>query len=220
MMQEAATTRSSELRAPELRQRREEYQEAGLRAQDLAGGLSPRQFWWRPDRKAWSLGECLDHLVRADLRYLDVIDRSIEQGWAAGRTGGGPFEPGILGRLLIHGVDPPARMRIPAPRSIQPRRPKDAGGGPGPAGHAGSPEDTAAVGQSKLPLHRFLELRGDLTERLWAADGLDLKRVQVTSPFVPLVHIALDTAFRVITGHERRHLWQAQRVMRDAGFPM
>ena len=81
------------------------------------------------------------------------------------------------------------------------------------------PSGSAAPGAPGSPLARFLALRHDHAERLRAADGLALDRVRVRSPFVPLVTVNLDTALRILTGHERRHLWQAQQVRAHPEFP-
>ena len=70
---------------------------------------------------------------------------------------------------------------------------------------------TGGPGESPLPA--FLELRGRLRERLEAADGLDLGRVRVRSPFIPLLSVDLGSAFALVAVHERRHLWQARQVL-------
>ena len=55
--------------------------------------------------------------------------------------------------------------------------------------------------------------------RLEAADGVALDEVRVRSPFVPLIRMDLGTAFTVIAAHQRRHLWQAEQVAAEEGFP-
>ena len=39
------------------------------------------------------------------------------------------------------------------------------------------------------------------------------------SPFNSKLHYNLYSAFRIITAHQRRHLWQAQNVWEAEGFP-
>jgi hypothetical protein len=197
-------TDETPLKSDALRDRRRELAEAGARAQSLAGPLSGRQLWWRPAPGRWSIGECLDHLCLADEAYLEVLDQAIESGRAAGCIADGPPRRSLIGNALVHGVEPPARVKIPAPRRIRPRHPDE---------HA---EDTTAPGD---PLARFLDLRRQIGRRLTAADGLALGRVRVRSPFVPLISVTLDTALRIVTGHERRHLAQAEAVAESDGFP-
>ena len=185
-----------------LRDRWLEFEDQGSQAGSLAGALTGEQLWWRPAPGRWSVGECLEHLVLAGEAYLEVLDESIAKARRRGWTADGPPGRGLLGNLLVHGVEPPARVKIPAPARIRPERPA-------------TPHDDGGEG----PLARFLALRGRYRERLEDADGLDLGRAKVRSPFVPLVRLSLDAALRVVTGHERRHLHQARRVLAAPDFP-
>lgn len=202
-----------DLVACELRQRWRELHASGEEARRLVAGLTTTQFWWRPAERRWSVAECLGHLVLAGEAYHAVIDPAVETARArgvriAGRPDVGAPDGSRLGDVLLKGLEPPTRLRIPAPARIRPTRPTD-------------PQDaaSAAPGAPGSPLARFLALRHAHAERLRAADGLALDRVRVRSPFVPLVTVDLDTALRILTGHERRHLWQAQQARAHPGFP-
>jgi hypothetical protein len=46
---------------------------------------------------------------------------------------------------------------------------------------------------------------------------LDLAAIRFPNPFVRGIGFSLTTGLHVVTAHERRHLWQAQRVRRAAG---
>ena len=56
-------------------------------------------------------------------------------------------------------------------------------------------------------------------DRLRQANGLDLARARVRSPAASWIHVPLGTGFMAMTAHERRHLWQARRVLDAPGFP-
>jgi hypothetical protein len=47
--------------------------------------------------------------------------------------------------------------------------------------------------------------------------GIDLAGTRFRNPFVRWIRFSLATGLHVIAAHERRHLWQAQRV-RDAAL--
>jgi hypothetical protein len=181
----------------------EDLKANGERAVEVAGSLTPSQLWQRPRPKRWSVGECLDHLVLAGDSYLEVLDEAITGAARAenASTTGEP-RPNVLERILLHGLEPPARIRIPAPARIRPRRPHSA------VEPASTENDDPAD-----PRARFQEKRQDYARRLEAAEGLDLEGVKVRSPFVRWIHISLDTAFRIVSGHERRHLAQAERAL-------
>ena len=61
-------------------------------------------------------------------------------------------------------------------------------------------------------LERFDYLQGELLVRLDRANGLALDRLFVISPFNARFNYNLYSAFRLLPVHQRRHLWQAERV--------
>lgn len=121
-----------------------------------------------------------------------------------GLTGGEPSGLSLYSRILVDGVEPPARVRIPVPASIRPQRPND------PDADDPGPEDVVGA---------FVDLRSEIADRLEAADGLDLEKVRIRSPLAKFVSVNLDTTFRIMTGHERRHLRQAREVLAHSEFP-
>lgn len=191
-----------DLRSEELRKSRAELREAGQRAEELTVGVAPSQLWWRPEPEAWSIGECLDHLVQTGEAYLDVLDEAIENARRRGLRAEGDYRPNLVGRWLPGLLEPPPGLKVPAPGRIRPRSP-----------------DSDAPHPGGDPVEAFLELRERFDRRLEAADGLDLGHIGVPSPFVPLLRFDLGSAFRVIAAHERRHLWQARQVREAKGFP-
>ena len=50
-------------------------------------------------------------------------------------------------------------------------------------------------------------------DRLRQSSGLDLARARVSSPAVNWLRIPLGSSFAVMAAHERRHLWQAARIV-------
>lgn len=191
----------------ELVRRAEEFRQAAFRAENLAGELTERQLAWRPEPGRWSVKECLEHLVGVGEAYLQVLDRAIREGRGEGRTGRGPFRHGPWDRWLVRLMEPPPRLGIPAPRAVNPLKDADAGGSTGEEA-SGAPV-----------LARFVELQDRLMERLDRADGLDLAGIRLSSPFVSLVRMDLGTAFALVAAHQRRHLWQAEQVTEEEGFP-
>ncbi|HEY4593986.1 MAG TPA: hypothetical protein VIJ61_16325, partial [Thermoanaerobaculia bacterium] len=54
---------------------------------------------------------------------------------------------------------------------------------------------------------------------LCEAAGLDLNGTRFVNPFIPLIRFSLGTGFQVLPSHQRRHLWQAERVRANPRFP-
>lgn len=167
------------------------------RFRPLVHGLNEEQFNWRVDERSWSIAQCLDHLNVANRLYLAPMLVGIEAGRRSGATRKGPIRSGFLERLFVGSMEPPPKWKLPAPRKIVP-----------------------AVNKPKAEVVEEWRLTQDeVRALLHASAGLDLNGIRFVNPFIPLVRFSVGTGFLVIAAHERRHLWQAERVKGDAGFP-
>ncbi len=180
---------------PEL----EGYQDQLLSIQQDAPGivaqLTGEQFNWRPAPGKWSIAECFDHLNATARVFLAKIDRSITEAKAKGLTGTGPFAYGLIDRLMIRAMEPPPRFRTRSPKVVRP------------AGH--TTRDREAV------MREFMEWQDRFAARIQEADGLELSRARVQSPFGRWLTYSLGGAFAIALAHERRHVWQAKQVRND-----
>lgn len=159
-------------------------------AKSVVSGLSEDLGTWQAATGSWSVAECFDHLAVAGTVYLRAMEASTLVARSRGRWRKGPALPGLIGGWFVRRLEPPVRVKINAPRTIQPR--------PSP------------------PLHEavsaFLESHADVRRFLAANDDLDLAGIRFPNPFVPGVRFSLATGVHVIAAHDRRHLWQARRV--------
>ncbi len=162
-------------------------------ARRLVEGLSEEDGRWRPAPDAWSVAECLDHLAVANRVYLEAMREPAERARAAGRLRRAPALPGFFGRMFVNSLEPPAKSRTKrkAPGKIRPRE------------SPGLRDAFDAFIASQEPVRAFL--------REYA--NIDLAGVRFRNPFIGVIHFSLATGLNVITAHERRHLWQAGRVL-------
>ena len=161
------------------------------RAQQLVSGLTPEQLTRRPDPARWSIAECIVHLNMSAADYLPLIASAIEEAKRANMTGQGPFNAGWLGRFLINSMEPPPKRRFKAPEKIA---------------------HPAPVDDAQKLLGDFLRAQDELERLAKAAEGLDLERIKIQSPYAWWLRLRLCAVFPFILAHERRHLWQAERV--------
>ena len=64
-------------------------------------------------------------------------------------------------------------------------------------------------------LPTFLELQNQLISTVYDAEGLDLNTIKVRSPVSTRISYNLYSCFEIITAHQRRHLWQAEKVREE-----
>lgn len=59
----------------------------------------------------------------------------------------------------------------------------------------------------------FCELQGQFINCVVASIRLDLRRIRVTSPAIPLLRLSLGAWFEATLAYERRHLAQARSAL-------
>ena len=158
------------------------------------GPLDDRQFNWRVSDGAWSVGQCLDHLVKANramcVAMNDALDgrRSLVQRL--------PVLPGVFGRMLVKSQSPVATRKFVAP---QPARP-----------------GLSTV--ERRTLSEFTDYNSEMSERLQALGDRELVVVMV-SPFASFIAYSVLDGWRLIAAHNWRHVEQARRVTQSPGCP-
>ncbi|MGH9851772.1 MAG: DinB family protein [Blastocatellia bacterium] len=191
-----APNRSVEL-VSELQEYHRQVEGIKLDAEDLARGLSEAQFNWRPSPEKWSINECLEHLNITARLYWSTLAEAINGARINGWFGDGPYKRTWMGSLLIHLMEPPARMRFKASRRLRP---------------------PADIPMTQV-LSQFMAFQNRLLDLIRDANGVDLSRPKIQSPGNKLIRLTLVQGFGLTTAHERRHLWQARQVKDDPGFP-
>lgn len=182
----------------ELQERQREFEAAAATIQDLVAGLSEESFNRRPGEDRWSIAECIDHLVTTGRRVLPRMEAAVSDARARGWTAEPPFRYGRLGNWFVRAIGDarlPPRNRLKAPRLYRPQA---------------SPER-----QIRPTMEEFVALQSDFVELIQRADGLDLARIKIASPVTRLLRLSLGQWLDGMSGHQRRHLWQAAQVKKD-----
>jgi hypothetical protein len=104
-----------------------------------------------------------------------------------------------MGNMMVRmsGADQlPPKQRFKAPKFAQPQK-------------------TVAKDQV---LAAFMEIQDRLAGTIEASNGLDLGKIKIASP-MPVMKFTLGQWLTMMTGHQLRHLWQAQQVRKNPSFP-
>lgn len=162
----------------------------------LSAGLTAAQINWQPDGgKAWSVGQCLDHVTLTTHLYGGFIDKAV----AAAPAAQGPAAwPDLLGRGFIWFLEPPARIKTPAPAQAIPRSTFEPG---------------AVIAEAEGGLAYLQELTG-------RAVKVDSRRTRFANPLAGGRRVFnVATGILVMLAHARRHLTQAEQVKARGDFP-
>lgn len=184
---------------PELQGLLDDVAAAEQDARGLVRGLDDRQANWQPEGGAgWSIAQCLDHLARMNGFYVEAVLPRVRRA-AEGATA--PFEslaPTWLGRKFVESMEPPVARRFKAPNARV------------------TPASQMPVTEA---LASFVNSHTRYRELVRLCAGLDPNRVRLPNPFLKWVWMRASTVLLVIPAHDRRHLWQARRVLAHADFP-
>jgi hypothetical protein len=162
-------------------------------AEALVAPLSDEQFHWRPDEgSAWGVAECLDHLATTNVFYGAAIEKVVEDARQRGLVGGGPIAPTFFGERFIRSMEPPVKLRSRAPASVKPR----------------------AGGSREAILAAYYGSHDRIRDLVRRCEQIDVNRAKFPNPFFPLLRVRVGTGLRVITAHDRRHLWQAGEAVK------
>lgn len=176
---------------PALRTFSETFREIARRAEEIVEPLSDEQLLTRPASGGWSVTECIGHLNVTGWPYTELFQQRIDAARGEGRTARRPYRPSLRGRLLIWFIGPPARLRVRSPSEFQPVTEAD----------------------PRRTIHSFLELQEEFERLVSGSQGLDLNRIRFSSPLSDRLVLSLGEWYAFQAAHERRHLWQAERVV-------
>jgi hypothetical protein len=159
------------------------------------GSLSPEQINWRPSPDGWSIGQCLEHLIKSNEGFYGEFDKL-----AAGTRKNSLWEKfsplsTFAGNFLIKSL----KTDVKKVRTIPSMTP---------------PSDIDAE-----IVETFSQHQSELAGKVAAIANADWQKTVVTSPFFGLMTYMLDDGLQAIVEHERRHVRQAKRVFETDGFP-
>jgi hypothetical protein len=172
-----------------------EFDAADQKARELVTGLSPEQLNWQPESGAWSVGQCLEHLCLMNEVYSQAISSALDGKPASVAQ---EITLGWFSRWFINNYSEPGSNK-----------------------HARAPKKIVPSERVEPPvLDRFLRSNQVARELVRRAGDYDANRIRFRNPFIPLLRFTVGAGLEIISKHELRHILQAQRVKKSAGFPL
>ncbi len=165
--------------------------EATKLAEDFLN-LSYNQINWRPADSQWSIGECFEHLLRTNVKYIPVYEK---HKLPERRNNNNVYKQSILGKLIMKTVMPDFKRKTKTPVLFNP---------------IGSEIKENIVSD-------FIKQNNEIIELAKKIDPSKLKE-KITSPISKLVKYNIGDSLLIVAYHNLRHLHQAKRVMLNEKF--
>jgi hypothetical protein len=143
----------------------------------------------RPQSDRWSAAECFDHLARTTEAFLPPINQAITAGPRL--AGNRRLRAGAVASLLIRSLEPPYRLKHKVLAQLAPQ-------------HREFPPAWNA----------FLNSQAHLLRAVRSATGLAIDEVKIQSPVCARLSYNAYGALGILAAHQRRHLWQAEQVLK------
>jgi hypothetical protein len=166
------------------------------RARALVDGRSRAHLITGFESTSWSVAQCLDHLTLTTVAVLPAISAAMAR--APRLTTSRALRTGALTRVFLRNLEPPYRLRLSVHSSLVP-------------------------GQQDFNFawDAFEKSQAQLTTTIRAAIGLAIDQVTVESPVYARLSYNVYGALRMLAAHQRRHLWQIERILKTLdGAPL
>src|ERR1051325_5536089 len=147
-------------------------------AREVFGGLSEAQLNWKPSAGQWSVGQCFDHLILTNSCFCPATERAAAGTYGSSLWGRVSPLSGFFARFILKALDPEKGRKTKAPRVFEPKQ-----------------SDVAADVIQKFAAHQE-----ELSTRMRATAGADLRGLKVTSPVSPIATYSLLDAYRIEIG--------------------
>ena len=183
---------SNQLLNPQLDEIKIQLDAASQKASSTVNSVSFEQLKQRPKPDKWSIAECLVHLNLSSQAEIDVLNDAYKQIPTKQISAEKQFKMDLLGRFLKWTLEPPPMsiFKVKTTEKFQP----------------------VAIEPLSEILPTFLALQEQPKASVDAANGLPLDQIKVVSPFSSKIKYNLLSCFNILLAHERRHLWQAEKV--------
>jgi hypothetical protein len=172
-----------------------EFESVSADVRNTFGGLSAEQLNWKPAPESWSVGQCLDHLIKSNEEFYPELDalaagtrkNTFWQNWSPLSGIAGGF---LVATLKKDGQKVKTNQKMTPPSNI-----------------------------SGDIVERFAKHQSELIEKVGAAASTEWRKVVLTSPFVKIMTYRMDVGLKAVIEHEKRHVRQAKRVIAMDTFP-
>ena len=183
---------SNQFLHPQLEAIKNQLDAVSQKAISVVNDVSLERLKQRPQPDRWSIAECIAHLSLSSQAEIEEIDDVIAQSPPQKISIEKEFKMDLLGRFLKWSLEPPPMFfsKIKTTKDFQPIN----------------------VEPLDRVLPTFLNLQEELKTRADRGNNLPLDRIKVVSPFNRKVKYNLFSFFHILLAHERRHLWQAEKV--------
>ena len=173
-----------------------EFESVKVQVMTEFASLSEQQLNWKPAADAWSVGQCIEHLILSKQLFQPLLNtvasgtrtNTFWENWSPLR---------VFGTKLYFRYIRNDKTKVKAPTE-------------------------RIVPMSDIDgdiVERFARQQEQIMEKLKDIPQVVVDRTTLTSPFLRIVTYKLSDGLLILAEHDKRHIRQALRVIALEGFP-
>lgn len=155
------------------------------------GDVAREKLYLRPNSESWSIAENLDHLIRVNSSYFPIFQK-LEAGTFRGAfIGKVSLFPKLLGNAIYKSVSDGGEKKVKTFPLWEP-----------------------SINEKEGDiLFEFQKHQQELKNWIRRMEPFVERKLIIHSPVNRLIVYSLEKAFDIIVSHEKRHVYQARRVL-------
>ena len=154
------------------------------------GTLNLSQLNWKANPNAWSIGQCIDHIIVSNEQYFPAFEKVITGKYKMTFWEKNNPLTSYTGNQMIKTLGPVVVKKFQSPKLFLPSQ--------------------SSIKQSIID--SFIEHQNKLIKYFTLLSDSKFEKTVITSPVAALLTLKLKDAMTILTVHEERHLDQMKRI--------
>ena len=154
------------------------------------GTLNLSQLNWKTNPNAWSIGQCIDHIIVSNEQYFPAFEKVITGKYKMTFWEKNNPLTSYTGNQMIKTLGPVVVKKFQSPKLFLPSQ--------------------SSIKQSIID--SFIEHQNKLIKYFTLLSDSKFEKTVITSPVAALLTLKLKDAMTILTVHEERHLDQMKRI--------
>ena len=147
----------------------------------------------KPAPESWSAAECFEHLLQTNQLYFPVFQNILDKIVFEKHNSETEFKHTFIGKMIMKTVDPEQCKKYKSPKAFR--------------------INVSEVRKDILP--QFLNQHKQLNSIIKKFEDVDLTKIKIVSPASKFIKYNLGDCLLIIAYHNKRHILQAERAIKN-----
>ena len=157
--------------------------------------LSPKQFYWKPNSKTWSIAQNIEHIILTNDAYISHMEKVLAKSKNQQKAPKEDFSSDWMGKRFMKALEPESNEKFKAPKIFNPSE------------NPGQLESRLRASNRSLKGFIYKAVNYDLNIRIPLLESR-------------LIRLKIGDRLKTLIMHKIRHLNQAYQIKLQVDFPL